>query len=65
MAIVDANNPNNIIDQFPACDSHLLCMTSVPGVLETDPWCDEAAARKLLRGGGYLKEVMKGNFAFF
>ncbi|CAJ0943019.1 unnamed protein product, partial [Mesorhabditis belari] len=60
VAIVDANNPNNIIDQFPACDSHLLCMTSVAGVLESDPWCDEPAAKKFLRGGGYLKEIPEG-----
>ncbi|CAJ0578525.1 unnamed protein product, partial [Mesorhabditis spiculigera] len=60
IAIVDANNPNNVIDQFCACDSHLLCMASVHGVLENEPWCDETSAKKLLRGGGYVKEVPEG-----
>ncbi|VDP06253.1 unnamed protein product [Heligmosomoides polygyrus] len=31
VAILDANNPNNVIETFRACESHLLCIRGVPG----------------------------------
>ncbi|KAM8946299.1 C-Jun-amino-terminal kinase-interacting protein 4 [Pelodytes ibericus] len=34
--IVDANNPGNMLDSFTVCNSHVLCIASVPGVMETD-----------------------------
>ncbi|XP_044130778.1 C-Jun-amino-terminal kinase-interacting protein 4 isoform X3 [Bufo gargarizans] len=34
--IVDANNPGNMLDSFIVCNSHVLCIASVPGVMETD-----------------------------
>ncbi|GMR39845.1 hypothetical protein PMAYCL1PPCAC_10040 [Pristionchus mayeri] len=60
VAILDANNPNNVVDAFHVCDSHLLSITSVPGVFESDLPMDEAEAKKLLRGSGGLKECPAG-----
>ncbi|KAM3921960.1 C-Jun-amino-terminal kinase-interacting protein 4 isoform 3-T3 [Leptodactylus fuscus] len=34
--IVDANDPGNMLDSFIVCNSHVLCISSVPGVMETD-----------------------------
>ncbi|XP_075889880.1 C-Jun-amino-terminal kinase-interacting protein 4 isoform X2 [Nelusetta ayraudi] len=42
--VIDANQPGNILDSFLVCNSHVLCVTSVPGARETDyPPCEEAA----------------------
>lgn len=30
--VVDANNPADILDVFPVSTSHILCLTSVPGL---------------------------------
>jgi len=30
--VIDANQPGNILDNFLVCDSHVLCIASVPGV---------------------------------
>ena len=57
VAVLDANNPNNVIETFDACDSHLLSMCGVPGVMEQDPVLDEHTAKKFLTGGGKVKEV--------
>ncbi|CAM9746878.1 unnamed protein product [Lampetra planeri] len=34
--IIDANQPANIMDQFVVCNSHILCISSVPGYQEGD-----------------------------
>nr|XP_014347057.1 PREDICTED: C-Jun-amino-terminal kinase-interacting protein 4 isoform X2 [Latimeria chalumnae] len=34
--IIDANQPGNILDNFFVCNSHVLCIASVPGARETD-----------------------------
>ncbi|XP_047673166.1 C-Jun-amino-terminal kinase-interacting protein 4 isoform X3 [Tachysurus fulvidraco] len=34
--VVDANQPGTILENFFVCNSHLLCITSVPGARETD-----------------------------
>ncbi|XP_064323445.1 C-Jun-amino-terminal kinase-interacting protein 4 isoform X3 [Phalacrocorax carbo] len=34
--IIDANQPGNILDSFIVCNSHVLCIASVPGARETD-----------------------------
>ncbi|KAM9296617.1 C-Jun-amino-terminal kinase-interacting protein 4 [Gastrophryne carolinensis] len=34
--ILDANDPGNMLDSFIVCNSHVLCIASVPGVMETD-----------------------------
>ncbi|XP_029384115.1 C-Jun-amino-terminal kinase-interacting protein 4 [Echeneis naucrates] len=34
--VIDANQPGNILESFFVCNSHVLCITSVPGARETD-----------------------------
>ncbi|PIO29032.1 hypothetical protein AB205_0186170, partial [Aquarana catesbeiana] len=34
--ILDANEPGKVLDTFIVCNSHVLCIASVPGVMETD-----------------------------
>ncbi|XP_074871068.1 C-Jun-amino-terminal kinase-interacting protein 4 isoform X3 [Carettochelys insculpta] len=42
--IVDANQPGNILDNFIVCNSHVLCIASIPGARETDyPVGDEGS----------------------
>lgn len=36
VTIIDANYPQNILDCFVVCTSHLLCVTAVPGARQTD-----------------------------
>ncbi|XP_055383001.1 JNK-interacting protein 3 [Condylostylus longicornis] len=36
VTVIDANNPANVLDAFPVCQSHLLCIASVPGAMEND-----------------------------
>ncbi|KAH7731433.1 JNK-associated leucine-zipper protein [Aphelenchoides avenae] len=32
VTVLDANNPNHVLECFPVCDAHLLCITSAPGM---------------------------------
>ncbi|KAM7382137.1 hypothetical protein PAMA_012822 [Pampus argenteus] len=34
--VIDANQPGNILESFCVCNSHVLCIASVPGARETD-----------------------------
>uniref|UniRef100_A0A8C9TDH8 C-Jun-amino-terminal kinase-interacting protein 4 n=1 Tax=Scleropages formosus TaxID=113540 RepID=A0A8C9TDH8_SCLFO len=34
--VIDANQPANILENFFVCNSHVLCIASVPGARETD-----------------------------
>uniref|UniRef100_A0AAX7SRX9 C-Jun-amino-terminal kinase-interacting protein 4 n=1 Tax=Astatotilapia calliptera TaxID=8154 RepID=A0AAX7SRX9_ASTCA len=34
--VIDANQPGNILEGFFVCNSHILCIASVPGARETD-----------------------------
>uniref|UniRef100_A0A671Q4J4 C-Jun-amino-terminal kinase-interacting protein 4 n=1 Tax=Sinocyclocheilus anshuiensis TaxID=1608454 RepID=A0A671Q4J4_9TELE len=34
--VIDANQPGNILETFFVCNSHVLCIASVPGAHETD-----------------------------
>ncbi|KAB5555386.1 hypothetical protein PHYPO_G00033440 [Pangasianodon hypophthalmus] len=34
--VIDANQPGKILENFFVCNSHLLCISSVPGARETD-----------------------------
>ncbi|CAG5124083.1 unnamed protein product, partial [Candidula unifasciata] len=36
VSVMDANNPADILETFSVSVSHILCIASVPGVLETD-----------------------------
>ncbi|WKY00064.1 hypothetical protein Q1695_014720 [Nippostrongylus brasiliensis] len=60
VAILDANNPNNVIETFRACESHLLCIKGVPGITEGDPTLDDAGAKTFLCGGGKVKDIPDG-----
>ncbi|KAL6727538.1 hypothetical protein Aduo_009408 [Ancylostoma duodenale] len=60
VAILDANNPNNVIETFLACESHLLCIRGTPGISEGEPIIDEAGAKAFLCGGGKVKDIPDG-----
>ncbi|CAI5445728.1 unnamed protein product [Caenorhabditis angaria] len=60
IAVFDANNPNMIIETFTACDSHLLCIQAVPGVLEGDPEMNDEQSKKFVSGGGKIKDLPEG-----
>ncbi|XP_035470195.1 sperm associated antigen 9a isoform X9 [Scophthalmus maximus] len=34
--VLDASQPSDLLDSFYACNTHVVCIASVPGVLETD-----------------------------
>lgn len=36
VTVIDANYPQNILDCFVVCTSHLLCITAVPGARPSD-----------------------------
>ncbi|XP_076856181.1 C-Jun-amino-terminal kinase-interacting protein 4 isoform X2 [Brachyhypopomus gauderio] len=49
--VIDANQPANILENFYVCNSHVLCITSVPGARETDyPAGEEVAAGAVATG---------------
>nr|XP_033816391.1 C-Jun-amino-terminal kinase-interacting protein 4 isoform X3 [Geotrypetes seraphini] len=45
VVIIDANQPGNILDSFIVCNSHVLCIASVPGARETDYPAGEEVSR--------------------
>lgn len=36
VTVIDAKNPSEVLDSFPVCQTHLLCICSVQGALESD-----------------------------
>ncbi|KAG7261745.1 hypothetical protein CRUP_021354 [Coryphaenoides rupestris] len=48
--VIDANQPGNILDNFLVCDSHVLCIASVPGPVEEDG--SASAANASTNGAG-------------
>lgn len=36
VTVIDAKNPSEVLDSFPVCQTHLLCICSVQGALEND-----------------------------
>ena len=36
VTVIDANNPADILEVFNVCESHLLCIASIPGAKESD-----------------------------
>ncbi|XP_055527417.1 JNK-interacting protein 3 [Wyeomyia smithii] len=36
VTVIDAKNPAEVLDSFPVCQNHLLCICTVQGALETD-----------------------------
>ncbi|VDK78788.1 unnamed protein product [Litomosoides sigmodontis] len=57
VVILDANNPNSVIDTFRACSAHVLCVSSVPGVQELDYPLEDENWKNFCRGGGYVKDL--------
>lgn len=35
VVIIDANQPGSLVDQFNVCNAHVLCISSVPGEMES------------------------------
>ncbi|KAI6241015.1 JNK-interacting protein [Aphelenchoides fujianensis] len=57
VTILDANNPNCILECFPVCTSHMLCISSVPGVRQGDYMVEEKGEDQLSRDGGFLNTL--------
>uniref|UniRef100_A0A3P8XG48 C-Jun-amino-terminal kinase-interacting protein 4 n=1 Tax=Esox lucius TaxID=8010 RepID=A0A3P8XG48_ESOLU len=55
--VLDASQPADILDSFYACNSHVLCIASVPGVLETDYPAGEETAIHLDQEAGPVDRV--------
>uniref|UniRef100_A0A1Q3G3V7 JNK-interacting protein 3 n=1 Tax=Culex tarsalis TaxID=7177 RepID=A0A1Q3G3V7_CULTA len=36
ITVIDAKNPAEVLESFPVCQNHLLCICTVPGALEKD-----------------------------
>uniref|UniRef100_A0A669AZP3 C-Jun-amino-terminal kinase-interacting protein 4 n=1 Tax=Oreochromis niloticus TaxID=8128 RepID=A0A669AZP3_ORENI len=45
--VLDATQPSDLLDSFYACNTHIICIASVPGVLETDYPSGEAVPQDL------------------
>ncbi|XP_054913432.1 C-Jun-amino-terminal kinase-interacting protein 4 isoform X4 [Poeciliopsis prolifica] len=46
VVVIDANQPGNILESFFVCNSHVFCISSVPGARETDyPAGEEVSSR--------------------
>ncbi|XP_030590970.1 sperm associated antigen 9a isoform X3 [Archocentrus centrarchus] len=45
--VLDATQPSDLLDSFYACNTHVVCIASVPGVLETDYPAGEAVPQDL------------------
>uniref|UniRef100_A0AC34PW64 Uncharacterized protein n=1 Tax=Panagrolaimus sp. JU765 TaxID=591449 RepID=A0AC34PW64_9BILA len=57
VTILDANNPNNIIECFNVGEAHLLSVASVAGVRESDYPAEDKDGKEYLRNGGYVKNL--------
>uniref|UniRef100_A0AC35TJ29 JNK-interacting protein 3 n=1 Tax=Rhabditophanes sp. KR3021 TaxID=114890 RepID=A0AC35TJ29_9BILA len=58
VSVLDANNPNNILETFNVCSSHILCVATVPGVRESDYPSDEATVSTMfVKPGGFVKDL--------
>ncbi|XP_062294380.1 sperm associated antigen 9a isoform X2 [Scomber scombrus] len=45
--VLDASQPSDLLDSFYACNTHVVCIASVPGVLETDYLAGEEVPQDL------------------
>jgi hypothetical protein len=69
VTIFDGNNPNNILECFNACDSHILSVASVPGIsnflthilcnlgVRKSDYPNDDQHTNLIRDGGYLEQM--------
>ncbi|XP_051774747.1 C-Jun-amino-terminal kinase-interacting protein 4-like isoform X3 [Erpetoichthys calabaricus] len=60
--VIDANQPGNILDNFFVCNSHVLCIASVPGARETDYPAGEEIPREM-EGGPCDNASLTGSLA--
>lgn len=58
VSVIDANHFANVLDVFPICSSHLLCIASVPGAMETDYALLENS--EIIRAGEMLERPGEG-----
>ncbi|XP_047427722.1 sperm associated antigen 9a isoform X4 [Mugil cephalus] len=52
VVVVDASQPSDLLDSFYACNTHVVCIASVPGVLESDYPAGEEVRQDLEAGQG-------------
>ncbi|KAJ8363818.1 hypothetical protein SKAU_G00126490 [Synaphobranchus kaupii] len=52
VVVIDANQPGNILENFFVCNSHVLCIASVPGARETDYPAGEEVPQETETGQG-------------
>ncbi|XP_055746356.1 C-Jun-amino-terminal kinase-interacting protein 4-like isoform X3 [Salvelinus fontinalis] len=50
--VIDANQPGNVLENFFVCNSHVLCIASVPGARETDYPAGEEVPHDAESGSG-------------
>ncbi|XP_063759518.1 sperm associated antigen 9a isoform X3 [Eleginops maclovinus] len=50
--VLDASQPSDLLDSFYACNTHVVCIASVPGVLETDYMAAEEVPQDSEAGQG-------------
>lgn len=58
VTVIDANNPAAILDSFPVCQTHLLCICSVMGALEKDYLLLESS--EVTKAGETLEKAGEG-----
>ncbi|XP_013110961.2 JNK-interacting protein 3 isoform X4 [Stomoxys calcitrans] len=59
VTVVDANQSATVLDVFPVCASHLLCIASVPGAMEKDYALLENS--EVIKAGEMLERPGDGN----
>ncbi|XP_065362360.1 JNK-interacting protein 3 isoform X2 [Calliphora vicina] len=62
VTVVDANQSATVLDVFPICASHLLCIASVPGAMEKDYALLENS--EVIKAGEMLERPGEGNEGF-
>ncbi|KAM3597896.1 uncharacterized protein V6R79_010851 [Siganus canaliculatus] len=50
--VLDASQPSDLLDSFYACNTHVVCIASVPGVLESDYPAGEEVPQDMEAGQG-------------
>ncbi|KAM9392791.1 sperm associated antigen 9a isoform 1-T1 [Pholidichthys leucotaenia] len=50
--VLDATQPSDLLDSFYACNTHVVCIASVPGVLDTDYPAGEEVPQDVESGQG-------------
>lgn len=62
VTVVDANKSDRVLDVFPICASHLLCIASVPGAMEKDYALLENS--EVIKAGEMLERPGEGSEGF-